>query len=547
MVYFSTILLSVFITISLIPMMIRLAETYQMVDLPNPRKVHVRPVPRIGGLAMALGVFVPVVLWALTDDFVRAFVLAAGVLVVFGFIDDMKGLGYRAKFSGQIIAALIIILYGGVRISSLGSLLPGDLQPADWLKITLTLVAIVGVTNAFNLADGLDGLAGGVSLLSLCCIGYLAYLDDSTTVLIITMAMAGAIFGFLRFNTHPASLFMGDTGSQLLGFSAIVTAIKTTQGNTPLSPVLPLIILGLPVLDTLTVMVRRISRGTSPFHPDKDHFHHRLIGIGLSHAESVFVIYVIQALLILSAIFFKYQSEWLLIAGFAVFSAVVVGLFSAAERKLLRLPRFPRVQTAVKDRLRRIIEQNYVIKISFGISKLFIPLLLLVSCFLPARIPGYVAITALCSLVLIPVVFFAARNYLKACLRLVLYLAVPLVLYSVNERSAAWLNDDLLLLYRLCFIVITVFMVITMRFSRRRKGFRTSTMDFLIIFIAITVPNLTGQMAQHFNLGLLTAEIIVLFFGYELVINELRDKFNVLSTATFVSMAVLTVRGFAGM
>jgi len=261
----------------------------------------------------------------------------------------------------------------------------------------------------------------------------------------------------------------------------------------------------------------------------------------------VFVIYVIQALLILSAIFFNYQSEWLLIAGFAGFSAVVVGLFSAAERKLLRLPRFPRVQTAVKDRLRRIIEQNYVIKISFGISKLFIPLLLLVSCFLPARIPGYVAITALCSLVLIPVVFFAARNYLKACLRLVLYLAVPLVLYSVNERSAAWLNDDLLLLYRLCFIVITVFMVITMRFSRRRKGFRTSTMDFLIIFIAITVPNLTGQMAQHFNLGLLTAEIIVLFFGYELVINELRDKFNVLSAATFASMVVLTVRGFAGM
>ncbi|HUJ16764.1 MAG TPA: MraY family glycosyltransferase [Nitrospirota bacterium] len=546
MIYLTALLLSVFITVSLIPMMIRLADRYQVVDVPNPRKVHVRPVPRIGGLAMAVGVFIPIVLWALADEFVRAFIVATGILVVFGFIDDMKGLGYRAKFGGQILAALVIIFYGGLKISSLGSLLPGEMQLTEWLKIALTLVAIVGVTNAVNLADGLDGLAGGISLLSFCCIGYLAYLDGSNTILTITMAVAGAIFGFLRFNTHPASLFMGDTGSQLLGFSAVVLAVKTTQGNTPLSPVLPLIILGLPVLDTLTVMVHRISRGRSPFKPDKNHFHHRLINFGLSHSEAVFVIYVIQALMILSAIFFKYYSDWLLIAGYGAFSVAVVGLFAAADRKALRLPRFPGMENVVRDRLRKIRENNYTIRCSFGISKLLIPLLLVASCFIPARIPAYVSITAFCFSVLILGVFFARKKYLGTGLRLVLYLTVPLVLYCIEEGSAAWMSEQALFLYRLCFGIIAVFVMLTVKFSRRSKGFRMSTMDFLIIFIAVTVPNLPGQLAQHFNLGLLAVEIIVFFFGYEVLINELREKFDGLAMATLAATVVLSVRGYAG-
>ncbi len=546
MLYLSTLLLSVFITVSLIPMMMRLADKYQVVDLPNPRKVHIHPVPRIGGLAMAIGVFIPIIFWALASEFVRAFIAATSLLVVFGFIDDMKGLGYQAKFGGQILAAMIIIFYGGLRISSLGSLLPRDMQLAEWLEIALTLVSIVGVTNAVNLADGLDGLAGGISLLSFCCIGYLAYLDGSNTVLLITMAVAGAIFGFLRFNTHPASLFMGDTGSQLLGFSAIVLAIKTTQGNTPLSPVLPLIILGLPVLDTLTVMVHRISRGKSPFAPDKNHFHHRLINFGLSHSEAVFVIYVIQALMILCAIFFKYYSDWILIAGYSAFSVVVVRLFVVVDRKALRLRRIPMLEGAIKDRMRKIRENNYIIKFSFGASKLVIPLLLLASCFIPARIPAHISITALCFSVLILGAFFAQKRYLGACLRLVLYMTVPLVLYCIEEGRATWMSEKSLFLYRLCFGIIAVFVMLTVKFSKRLKGFRMSTMDFLIIFIAVTVPNLTGQLAHHFNLGLLAVEIIVFFFSYEVLINELREKFDALAMATLAATVVLGVRGLAG-
>ena len=546
MIYFSTLLISIFITVSLIPMMIRFADRYQVVDLPNPRKIHVRPVPRIGGLAMAVGVFIPIILWTIADEFVRAFIAATSILILFGLIDDMKGLNYKTKFGGQILAALVIIFYGGLKISSLGSLLPGEMQLTEWMKIALSLVVIVGVTNALNLADGLDGLAGGVSLLSFCCIGYLAYLDGSNTVLLITMAVAGAIFGFLRFNTHPASLFMGDTGSQLLGFTAIVLAVKTTQGNTPLSPVLPLIILGLPVLDTLTVMVQRINQGRSPFSPDKNHFHHRLISFGLSHSEAVFVIYLIQALMILSAIFFRYYSDWLLVAGYSGFCVAMLSLFAAADRKVLRLPRFPEIEKVVKGWLRKIRESYFVIRVSFGVSKLAIPLLFLASCFIPARIPVYVSNTALCASVLILGVFFAGKKFLGGCLRLVLYLTIPLVLYCIEEGRSSWMNEQALFLYRLCFGIIALFIILTVKFSRRSKGFRMSTMDFLIIFIAVTVPNLTGQLVQLFNLGLLAVEIIVFFFGYEVLINELRESFDVLATATFLVTLVLGVRGYVG-
>src|SRR5271169_1108696 len=136
MIYFITLLLSIFITISLIPLMTRLATRFQLVDVPDQRKVHVSPVPRIGGLAMAIGAFVPVFLWITSDDFVRAYLVGAGVLVIFGMLDDIKGLGTKVKFSGQLLAALVIVLYGSVKIASVGALLPGVIHLPEWFVIT---------------------------------------------------------------------------------------------------------------------------------------------------------------------------------------------------------------------------------------------------------------------------------------------------------------------------------------------------------------------------------------------------------------------------
>jgi UDP-GlcNAc:undecaprenyl-phosphate GlcNAc-1-phosphate transferase len=546
MFYLSTILLSAFITVSLIPVMMRLASRFQIVDFPDLRKVHTLPVPRIGGLAMAIGVIIPIVIWAREDDFAKAYLAGAGALVLFGLLDDMKGLGYMMKFTGQVFAALVVVFYGGIRIDSLGTLLPGAVQLPDWCAISLSVIAIVGVTNAINLADGLDGLAGGISLLGFCCIGYLAYLAGNDGVILLSLSLAGAIFGFLRYNTHPASLFMGDTGSQLLGFSAIVLAIRITQGNTPLSPVLPLIILGFPVLDTLTVMVERLREGRSPFSPDKNHFHHRLLRLGLYHTEAVFTIYVIQAMLIVAAIFLKYYTDWALMTFFTIFSALIISAFVVADRTGFRFKRYPLIDYVVKGRLRRIKDDNWIIGISFSISKLIIPLVFLFSCLLPANVPGYVSIISVCFILFILAVWRFLKDQMGFLLRLVLYMTVPLVLYLIEEGRAAWISSTMFTLYHFSFSTVALFVLLTVKFTRRAKGFRMTTMDFLIIFIAVVVPNLPDHSIQSIRLGFLAVEIIVLLFSYEVLIKELRGKFDALAASTLMALILIGIRGITG-
>ncbi len=547
MFYFSTLLLSAFITISLIPVMTRLAARFQIVDFPDLRKVHTVPTPRIGGLATALGAFVPVIIWSTTtSDFVRAYLVGAGVLVIFGLLDDMKGLGYMMKFTGQVFAALVVVFYGGVRINSLGTLLPGAVQLPEWFAISLVVVAVVGVTNAINLADGLDGLAGGISLLGFCCIGYLAYLAGNNDVILLSLSLAGAIFGFLRYNTHPASLFMGDTGSQLLGFSAVVLAIKITQGDTPLSPVLPLIILGFPVLDTLTVMVERIREGRSPFSPDKNHFHHRLIRLGLYHTEAVFTIYVIQALMIVAAIFFRYYTDWALMTFYIVFSALIICAFVVADRTNFQFKRYPLIDYVVKGRLRKIRDDNWIIRISFSISRIIIPLIFLFACLFPADIPRYISVIAVCFGLVIIVARMLAKNQMAFCLRFVLYLTAPLFLYLIEEGHAAWVSPGMLRLYHFSFGIITLFVLLTVKFSRRTRGFQITTMDFLIIFIAVVVPNLPDQPIQSFKMGLLAVEIIILLFSYEVLIKELRGRFDSLTASTLTALILIGIRGITG-
>lgn len=190
--------MSVLLTIALVTLLRPLSLRLRMVDEPGGRKVHSRPIPRVGGVAMAVGIFVPVLLWNHADPFVWAFLSGAAIIVAFGMADDSRGLSPRWKLVGQLAAALLIVSFGGVKIHTLGSLLPDGMLIPDWFAVPFTVLAIVGVTNAINLSDGLDGLAGGICLLTFCCIGYLAYLEEDFVLGLIALATAGAIFGFLR-------------------------------------------------------------------------------------------------------------------------------------------------------------------------------------------------------------------------------------------------------------------------------------------------------------------------------------------------------------
>jgi UDP-GlcNAc:undecaprenyl-phosphate/decaprenyl-phosphate GlcNAc-1-phosphate transferase len=543
MIFLSTLLLSVLITIVLIPLFSTLAMRYQLVDIPNERKVHLSPIPRVGGIAMAMGAFLPIIYWNCGDRFVQAFLAGGCILLLFGAIDDFRELSPGIKFAGQLIAAFIAILYGGVEIQSLGTMAPDSFLLPEWAAIPLTLLAIVGVTNAINLADGLDGLAGGICLLIFAGIGYLAYLDDNIIIGLIALALSGVIFGFLRFNTHPASIFMGDAGSQFLGFSAITLSLSLTQGHpTALSPVLPLILLGFPVLDTLTVMVIRIARGRSPFSADKNHFHHNLMEFGFLHPESVLIIYVFQTILLFAAVMLRFYSDWLLLAGYMIFSTLILVGFSFADSRKWKMKRFDFLDLRISGRLRLLKKEGTIIRPSFRVFEIGIPLLLFITC-LAAKSPSRY-ITVICAILssLIPLTWFFRRESLELSLRLVLYILIPFAVYLSDDRVSELMITPLARFYNISFGIFAVLIILISKFSRRLKGFHSSPMDFLIIILALVVPNMPDQKIQEYQLGLTAARIILLYFSYEVLLAECRGKYNRVALATLASLLLLTVK-----
>jgi UDP-GlcNAc:undecaprenyl-phosphate GlcNAc-1-phosphate transferase len=340
---------------------------------------------------------------------------------------------------------------------------------------------------------------------------------------------------------------MGDTGSQFLGFSLVTVSVELTQGTTALSPVLPLIICGFPVLDTMTIMLYRLSERRSPFLPDKKHFHHRLMRIGFFHTEAVFVIYVIQALFVISAFVFRFYSEWALLIGYGLFAAMIVGAFIIAAQTHFTLKRYSLIDKAIKGRLKVFREKGLFIMIFFRIVEFGIPLLMIVTCFLPRTIPDFFSIFSTILIALIVAVWIFKKSWLRLLLTLTLYLLVPLVVYlSTADTRLPDSRFHIDELYNYSFVFLVFFVILTLKFTRRRRGFKVTPMDFLILFIAFVAPYIAGTYTEHKEIGAVAAKTIMLFFSYEVLIGELRDRLDKLSFMTICALIVVAVRGFLG-
>ena len=547
MVYLSSLLLSFFITVVLIPLFSRAALRYNVgLDVPDARKIHGKPIPRAGGLAVSLGVFMSTVLWLPQSSFTRAYALGAAVIVVFGLLDDVRGLGFKTKFLAQAAAAVIVVWYGDIRIRSLGSLLPDGYLLPDVVAIPFTILAIVGVTNAVNLSDGLDGLAGGICLLIFSCLGYLAYAGENVTICLLALALAGSVMGFLRYNTYPAELFLGDTGSQFLGFSAITTSLALTQQqNTALSPLLPLLILGFPVLDTLAVMAQRFAEKRPLFSPDKNHFHHRLMDLGFHHSESVVAIYCLQSLLVIGAYFLRFHDEWLILSVYVALSAVIIGAFYTADKAGWRLGSYDFFEHLITGRVRRMRDEGVFIRNSYRVIRFGIPLLLLATSLVPSEIPPYIGLLSIALLCILGGVRLFKRSWMRIGLMLALYLFIPLIVYlsGVSERS---MPDAANLLYGAAFIALVVASVLTLKLTRRKRGFKSTPMDFLILFMALVFPYFLGTYLPVKGLPIVVAKTIMFFFGYEVVMGELRGRLDGLALASAPALLAAAIRGLSG-
>jgi len=545
MILFSTFLISTIATILMIPLLINLACKFDILDIPNSRKIHCDPVPRIGGVAMALGAIIPIVLWVPLNPFVKSVVLGAGILVLFGLVDDIKRIGVKTKFAGQIIAALIVILYGGLRIKSLGEFGPTGFFLPDWLSISLTLIVIVAVVNAINLSDGLDGLAGGITLITFLFIGYLSYLHNLQAFEIISVALVGAIFGLLRFNTHPAIVFMGDSGSQLLGFVAITLSLSLARQSTEMNLMLVLLILGIPVIDTLSVIVQRVSKGRSPFVADKKHLHHKIMNLGFHHSESVLILYIAHATLVCLGFIFRYKSAWFLLVLYLVFAGGCLVTIFLAERKGLKVKRFDFIDKVVKVQLRQLREENAIIKLSFKAVEIGFIFLLLFSCFLPHHIHIYFSLASMAILGMILLSWQLQKTWTALIIEIAVFIMIPFLVYLSEKDVAYLMNTTLVKAYASSFGVLILFVLLTLKFSRR-KGFKTTPMDFLILFVALVVPYLPDEKIRDWQMGFVAAKIVVLFFTYEVLKGELRMDTRRLKIAGILALMIISARGFIG-
>ena len=535
-----------FITIALIPIFKTIALKTGIVDMPNSRKVHAVPMPKIGGIAIACGTLVPILFvngFHANGQFLWSLIGGSAIIVLFGFLDDMKNLGYKTKFLGQIIAALIVIILGELKITHLSLGQPGVYSIPEFIALPLTLITIVGVTNAINLADGLDGLAGGISLISFTCIGFLAFCCENMVVAVFSAAMVGGLFGFLRFNTFPATLFMGDAGSQLIGFLAITLSLALTQDYTPLSPLLPLLLIGLPILDTLAVMIVRLSRGISPFSADKNHFHHRLMGLGLYHTEAVFVIYVIQTIFVGFAFFFRFYPEWTLLSFYGVFSGVIFSIVFWGHKKGFHFQRPGLLDRTIKRHFTIIKKEQTLIRLSFGAVELIAPIVLIFNCFLPMRIPSYVSLMCLIFLIVTIYAALFKKEWVGGALRLSLYLLIPFLVYTGKTELAHWATHTILRYCNAIYGILALLVIFSIKFTRRKKGFVVSPLDYIVLVAALVIPNLPDPRIQQLQMGMMATQIIVLLFTFEVWICELRGRLARVEVTAIAALLVVAGRG----
>lgn len=524
------------ISMAIIPLMMKYAPVMGMVDQPDPRKVHSLPIPRVGGVGIVIGTLVPLLIWLPFDDLILSFLIGSFVLFSFGIWDDVKELDHYVKFVGQFVAAIVVVYYGDLYVVHF-PFMGLDLLP-EWIGRPFTVIAMVGMMNAINHSDGLDGLAGGESLLSLAAITYLAFLYDSSVIVIVAAATIGGVFGFLRFNSHPARVFMGDGGSQFLGFGlAFLVLVLTQQANEVLSPALPLLLLGLPIADIIAVFILRARGGMNLFKATRNHIHHRLLDLGFHHYEAVMVIYSIQILFIICAIQMPYGYDWLITSIYLSVCSDVFILLTYAERKGWKVNRTHEFSDGL---ISRIPHKDKLIKIPNKVLEAGVALFLVGAALMSITVPFDIGISSLVLLALL--LFVALTGWMGAIVfRLVIFVTVGFSVYLLSTNPPEWLLIESHIIY-LYFGLLTVFAFVSARLMVREQ-FQITPLDYLVIMIALVIGLVPDSGLASEGLIWMVLQIIILFYACELTIQNMEKRLNALTGSAVVALSLIALRG----
>jgi UDP-GlcNAc:undecaprenyl-phosphate/decaprenyl-phosphate GlcNAc-1-phosphate transferase len=540
---FQLLVLAAAASMLVIPPVWRLAPRLGLVDMPDARKVHKAPVPRVGGWGITLGTLMPLFLWWHADPVVQSYVLGGIVLFAFGVWDDAREIGHWTKFAGQILAALIVVYHGNLYVTSVPFL--GDIALSPAVGRPFTVFALVGAINAVNHSDGLDGLAAGECLLSLIALGSLGYLAGSTLVLGVALAAVGGILGFLRYNSHPARVFMGDAGSQVLGFTVAFLAIYLTQvADTALSAAIVLPAIGIPLADILVVLWRRVRGGMHWFRASRNHAHHRLLDLGFRHYESVVIIYSIQALLVVSAVLLRYESDF---AVSGVYLLVIVGLFGAlgwAEQ--LGWQRDTRHGASAFGRLSRALERlahsRLIREAPRVLISIAVPALMLLGSVAVARVPRDVAVIAALLAVIVAAQIGRARAVESTLVRLAVYVAAIASVYLLINYPGGATPRPLQIAVLVLVAALAAAIGGYVKFASDNK-FGTTPTDYLILFVVLAL-----LIFGNFDIGVrdiveIVVYAVVLLYSCEVLIGLTFRRWNLLHLSTLATLTVMALRG----
>ena len=320
------------LTLLLTPLSMRLAFAVGAIDIPGERKLHDGNIPTLGGLAFSIAFAISCLIFLPVNSIISGLLIGLVIIMITGLADDIWHIRPVLKFSGEIIASLVFILFGGTELTGFGDLIGIGSIGTGIYAVPITVFCMVGVINALNMSDGLDGLAGGMSAIACIFLGYFSLQSGQWLNLALSVALFGCLIGFLYFNFYPAKIFMGDTGSLVLGYilSSICVLSQKLDADIPVAPISMALILALPIADALWVMTNRMCRGKSPFTPDNSHLHHRVLGLNLSHLAVVAIFYTCVFVFGLLAVFMQSSLEWLQFVigtGFIISLYVVVAVF----------------------------------------------------------------------------------------------------------------------------------------------------------------------------------------------------------------------------
>lgn len=351
---YNRLLLMVFVTflavVVLIPIIKRIAIHIGALDIPNKRKVHKTPIPRMGGIGIYGGFLLGYMLFGTESIRMNAILIGSFIVIITGLIDDIKPVPAKYKILGQIAAASVIPLYGGIVLQDISAF--GFCLNFGVLAPIVTIIFIVAIMNCINLIDGLDGLASGISIIYFLMIGIIAVLFNSTGLdMILTFIMLGATLGYWVYNFYPASIFMGDSGSLFLGYIISVIALLGYKNVTFTSLIVPIFLLAIPIMDTLFAIIRRLLKHESIATPDKCHLHHQFLKLNFSVRKTVIIIYIVDILFAIASINYIFGDR---LSGYIIYSILfIIVVMFIFKTDIIRDRKEKEKKNKIKDRLKK--------------------------------------------------------------------------------------------------------------------------------------------------------------------------------------------------